>query len=231
MSRQEKEKGPAKHHRYESDMTRKEKREIEKEKLSTMSIGGKLGYIWTYYKGAMAAILGVILLIVVILQLVENSKYHTILNVSVVDAQTMEEQSKIQDELQKQFGTKNKYDQITFDTSYMMGEDVEKADYNTVMKFTTVIAAKDMDVLITTQNVYNHYKEQEMFLDLSSLFTPEECEKLGISKGTDMLDITNTPWLEKHKWVQYEPVYLTVISNTQNQDKVKEFITAVEEEK
>ena len=60
MSRQEKEKGPAKHHRYESDMTRKEKREIEKEKLSTMSIGGKLGYIWTYYKGAMAAILGVI---------------------------------------------------------------------------------------------------------------------------------------------------------------------------
>ena len=230
MSRQEKEKGPAKHHRYESDMTRKEKREIEKEKLSTMSIGGKLGYIWTYYKGAMAAVLGVILLIVFICQMIENSKYHTILNVSVVDAQTMDDQDKIQDKLQKEFGTENKYDQVTFDTSYMIG-DVEKADYNTVMKFTTVIAAKDMDILITTQNVYNHYKEEEMFMDLSTIFTPEECERYGISKGTDMLDITNTPWLEKHKWVQYEPVYLTVISNTQNQDKVKEFITTVEEEK
>ena len=36
--------------RYESDRTRKEKMELEREKLSGMNFSGKLEYIWTYYK-------------------------------------------------------------------------------------------------------------------------------------------------------------------------------------
>ena len=36
--------------RYESDMTRKEKMQLEKEKLSKMNFKEKLAYIWEYYK-------------------------------------------------------------------------------------------------------------------------------------------------------------------------------------
>ncbi|HIU77519.1 MAG TPA: hypothetical protein IAC62_16645 [Candidatus Pelethocola excrementipullorum] len=227
---QKNEKDPIEFHRYESDMTRKEKRELEKQKLGSMNWKEKLEYVWTYYKAAMAAVIGVIVVIVIVCQLVENSKYKTILNVSVINASMSEDTEAIGKELQDQFGTDNKYDKVSFDTSLMMG-DVETADYNMVMKFTTVVAAGDMDVLITTEEVYDHYKKQDMFLDLSTLFTPEECEQYGITPGMDRLDITDTAWLENHRWVQYEPVYLTVISNTNHQDKIKEFITAVEEEK
>lgn len=227
---QKNEKESMEFHRYESDMTKKEKRELEKHKLAGMSWKGKLGYIWTYYKPAMAGVIGVIALIVIVCQLVENAKYETILNVSVINASISEDTEAIQKELQSQFGTEDKYDKVTLDTTFMMG-DIETADYNMVMKFTTVVAAQDMDVLITTKEVYDHYESQEMFLDLSTLFTSEECEKYGISSGMDRLDITNTPWLEKNKWVEFEPVYLTVISNTKHQDKIKEFISAVEEDK
>ena len=43
--------------RYESDMTRKEKMQLEKEKLSKMNFKEKLAYIWEYYK---AVIFGII---------------------------------------------------------------------------------------------------------------------------------------------------------------------------
>ena len=127
-----------KFHRYESDMTRKEKRELEKQKLGSMNWKEKLEYIWTYYKAAMAAVIGVIVVIVIVCQLVENSKYKTILNVSVINASMSEDSEAIGEELQNQFGTDNKYDKVSFDTSLMMG-DVETADYNMVMKFTITI--------------------------------------------------------------------------------------------
>ncbi|HIR25025.1 MAG TPA: hypothetical protein IAB34_05930, partial [Candidatus Egerieimonas faecigallinarum] len=36
--------------RYESDMTPKEKRELERKKLASMTLGQKIGYLWEYYK-------------------------------------------------------------------------------------------------------------------------------------------------------------------------------------
>ena len=44
--------------RYESDMTPKEKRELERKKLKQMTAGQKLEYIWAYYKPHMAVALG-----------------------------------------------------------------------------------------------------------------------------------------------------------------------------
>ena len=95
--------------------------------------GGKLQYVWAYYKPAMAAVVGIILAIVFIWQTVENAKYKTVLNVSVIGASVGEQAEEIQEELQEQFGTENKYDKVTFDTSFMM-QDVETADYNIMMK-------------------------------------------------------------------------------------------------
>ena len=40
--------------RYESDMTPKEKRELEKKKLKQMTFPQKVEYIWAYYKLHMA---------------------------------------------------------------------------------------------------------------------------------------------------------------------------------
>lgn len=216
-------------HKYESDRTQKEKWELEKQKLSEMNLREKLQYIWTYYKPALAAVAGLIVAIVFICQVVENSKYETVLGIGVIGASMSEDTETVQEELQEQFGTGSKYDRVSFDTSFRM-QDVETADYGIVMKFTTVVAAQDLDVLITNKAVYDHYREQGMFMDLSALFTPEECARYGIEEGTDRLDITDTAWLAENKWVSYEPVYLTVISNTNHQDKIKEFIRAVEEE-
>ena len=43
--------------RYESDMTRKEKRQNELKKLKSMTFKQKAAYIWEYYKGVFAGII------------------------------------------------------------------------------------------------------------------------------------------------------------------------------
>ena len=48
-------------YKHETDLTKKEKRELEKMKLASMGWKGKLQYIWAYYKPQMAAIVAVIL--------------------------------------------------------------------------------------------------------------------------------------------------------------------------
>ena len=47
-------------YKHETDLTKKEKRELEKMKLASMGWKGKLQYIWAYYKPQMAAIVAVI---------------------------------------------------------------------------------------------------------------------------------------------------------------------------
>ena len=49
-------------YKNESDLSRKEKRLLEKEKLKGMGPGKKLQYIWMYYKPVMFGILAAIVL-------------------------------------------------------------------------------------------------------------------------------------------------------------------------
>ena len=65
-------------YKHETDLTKKEKRELEKMKLASMGWKGKLQYIWAYYKPQMAAIVAVIAIAFFVKDLYENSRIHTI---------------------------------------------------------------------------------------------------------------------------------------------------------
>ena len=93
---QKKQKDSVEFHRYESDMTKAEKRELEKQKLGTMNLKGKLEYIWAYYKPLIFGIIGAVVLVIVVCQQIENAKYKPILNVSVINAAMMNESETIQ---------------------------------------------------------------------------------------------------------------------------------------
>ena len=69
--------------RYESDMTRKEKMQLEKEKLSKMNFKEKLAYIWEYYKAVIFGIIAVIFIIGTIVNIHENAKYYDLVSIAV----------------------------------------------------------------------------------------------------------------------------------------------------
>ena len=119
--------------RYESDMTRKEKMQLEKEKLSKMNFKEKLAYIWEYYKAVIFGIIAVIFIIGTIVNIHENAKYYDLVSIAVVDYAGLQDVSPIEEDLKEALGTGDKYEKVSIDTSYSFGENLENADYNTLM--------------------------------------------------------------------------------------------------
>lgn len=220
----EEEDGKEKMPRYASDMTRKQKREAEKAKLGQMKLKGKLQYIWAYYKPVIFGIIAGIMVVVFIVQQVERSRYDTVFNLGIVDYTTtdMTGGDDPSGPVRKLLGIKDKYQEVNVDTSYSFSEKVEDTDPNVVMKFTTIVAAKELDAMLTTGTIADYYKKQDFFLDLSKLFSKEECAKYGITKGETKLDVTGSKWLADNKLVGYTPVYLVVLStmDTKPDDEV-----------
>lgn len=217
--------------RYESDRTRKEKMELEREKLSGMNFSGKLEYIWTYYKPLIFGVIGVIALIFIIRNQIENAKYYEILSIGVANSSTTDSTEPLEEELKERFGDPDdKYQRVGIDTSYSFGGDMDTGEYSVIMKFTAVTAAQEMDILICNEDVYENFDNQEYFMDLTDLLSEEECQKYGISEGDTALDITGLPRYQEMNLTAYEPVYLTVLVNAQNLDTTKAFINYLEED-
>ena len=72
--------------KHESDLTKKEKRLLEKEKLKVMDWKGKLQYIWMYYKVWIFAAIGIVFLAFGIRSWIENARIKTFLSIAVVDS-------------------------------------------------------------------------------------------------------------------------------------------------
>ena len=72
----------------ELDLSKKERRLIEKEKLKGMGIGKKLEYIWMYYKPVIFGVIAAIALVFGVRDYYEGLKVKTVLSVAVVDSRS-----------------------------------------------------------------------------------------------------------------------------------------------
>ena len=140
--------------RYESDMTPKEKRELERKKLKQMTAGQKLEYIWAYYKPHMAVALGIILLIVFIGQMIYRSQFDTVFYAAIING-TAGDGETLAEDFKNYTGDTDKYHEYTIDNSMYLMKDQE--DYQMVMKLSTIIGAQQVDVLIAPEYKFQEY--------------------------------------------------------------------------
>ena len=68
---------------YESDLTKEQKRNIEREKIKSMSGTKKLGYLWTYYKIWLLVPVLVIVAVVTGIQIWQNAQEKPLLYVNI----------------------------------------------------------------------------------------------------------------------------------------------------
>ena len=167
--------------RYESDMTPKEKMELERKKLKQMTAGQKLEYIWAYYKPHMAVALGIILLIVFIGQMIYRSQFDTVFYAAIING-TAGDGEALAEDFKNYTGDTDKYHEYTIDNSMYLMKDQE--DYQMVMKLSTIIGAQQVDVLIAPEweqqkekflkRIYHAYHKaphfEEVWKDLEPAF-------------------------------------------------------------
>jgi hypothetical protein len=211
--------------RYESDMTRKEKRDLEKKKLKSMSGKEKLGYIWAYYKLHMAACLGVILVCCVIGQIIYRAQFDTVFSAAVLNG-GMGDSEVMAEDFKKYIGDEDKYHEISIDSGmYFTGDD--SADYTSVMKLTTLISAKEIDVVVATKAQFDKYQDLDAFIPMSELLTAEQMEAYGDSVSEYGIHIGNNEMLEEYGMTTGDDAYMGVFNYVEDLDNSKKFITYV----
>lgn len=208
--------------RYESDLTRKEKRELEKKKLKQMSWKQRIGYIWEYYKLHMAAALGVILVLCIIGQIIYRGQFETIFSVAVLNSPMGDSEGMAAD-FKKYIGDTDKYHEVTVDSS-MIFAGKEQTDYTSTMKLTTLIGAQELDAMIAPKEQIDHYAQMEAFHPMDEILTQEEMEKYGDRVTEYGIHIGETEKMKEFSMTTGSDSYVAVFVNTDNLDNAKSFI-------
>ncbi len=216
--------------RYESDMTPKEKRELERKKLASMTLGQKIGYLWEYYKIWLLILAVVIMFISMFVTMYQNSQKINLMGMAVANSTTLSDTSGVTEDLIEMLGTGDEHETVTVDTSYYFNEDIANTDPNIIMKFSTMVAAQSIDVLISSEHVMDYYKDQEMFLMPSEYLSEEQIAALGDRVSEYGVRIDGSSLLEKWDLVAYEPVYFTVIANSPNVENAVKLLEKLVEE-
>lgn len=205
--------------KHESDMTPKEKRQAEIEKLRGMSLGEKAGYLWTYYK--IWLLIPVILIIVIWqgIQIYHNVREVELLSIGIADTglDTTSGQEALESDLLGLLGTGDKYEVITLDTGISSGDDSAA-----VMKRATVMGAGTMDMLICGEELYEEYEAQGAFADWVEILG-EDYGKYEEYFDDGRLELSKSARWDAYGLVAYEPVYAGALVGADKTDVFRQF--------
>ena len=207
---------------YESDLTAKEKRQIEWEKIKNMNWKERIEHIWLYYKVHMIILLAILCFIGLIVQSIENRKYETMLNVTIINS-GIQDMDGLEADFKAYLGDEEKYHEYVVDSNYYLtGND--SSDYNYVIKLTTMVGAQEIDVFIATKEQFEKYDEMDAFVPMDELLTPEQIEYFGDDVSETCLHFTESEKLEEFGLLPGNDYYLCVFVYTEHLDYAKEFI-------
>lgn len=214
--------------KYESDMTRKEKRELEREKLAAMNGLEKAEYILSYYKYHLLGLLLIILAVVGIVKWMGMQKNEDYLYAMIVNAP--EEESTLMDDFRKEIGDEDKYHQYSLDTSVFLMNDEEGKlvlDPSAQMKLTTLVGAQVVNVLICPKEVYDSYRGSEVLYQISDFMGEEFAAEHKDICLEDAVLVEDSATLKKYGLQSKEPAYLIAFGYAEHPEVVKEFIDFV----
>jgi len=222
-----------------SDMTIKERLQNEKKKLKELSFKKKIEYIWDYYKPIMLGIILGITLISVIVQMVINISKEDVLYVASINAMTHTEENFPFVEGFKEYANIDEKKQVvTVDTSLRLNyasEEMDEYYMNSAMKLAAIIAARQLDVMLMEEIVYQRHHEDGTFYDLQELLPTKLYETVEpyLIWGSTQEDSTSRPYaidvteiaaVDVKNTFGDKEIFLGVIVNTSNSEYVIQFI-------
>lgn len=211
--------------KHESDMTSREKRELEREKLASMNGKEKLEYILSYYKLHIAAVIGVIFLIIGIGVWIDDMQDESMLYAAVINGTGLD--TALMEEFQVQQKDQNRHHQYVLDTSIVFSgqQESQQMDYASRVKMTSLEGARTVDLYICPKSLYQEYASEEgALLSVEKVMGaefvaehPDICEK-------DAIRVENSEILKKYGYENSEPAYLIVFYYTKHPQIVAEFV-------
>lgn len=202
---------------YESDLTKEEKRRMEKEKIKGMSGTKKLGYLWTYYKIWLLVPLLVIVAVVTGVQIWQNAQEKPLLYVNISDTEmgSDEGMDRLSEDLRTLLGAENIHETVPVTNSIL-----SSSNYEASVMMSVWLSTGEMDIVLCDEETYREYEAQGVFLSAEELFGDDlSLAADHIQDGMVMLD---TARISAYGIVPYSPVCAGVLTTATHKEEAKE---------
>lgn len=220
-------------------------------KMKGKSFKEKLQYFWEYYKLPTIVIVFALILVISLIKTAINNRdvaFEAVM-VNCIDTPDPVQFEEI-------LGIDQKKEAVVYDNSFSMLADpasYNESFYTSAQKLVAVVAAAQVDVMISDKELSESYFNSEFFADLRNYFTEEELlkmnepyedengnltepnkviwhqminEETGEPIGEYMpiaIDIGDAPAITSVPCCYYEHVYFTVFVNTQHPEDIRKF--------
>lgn len=214
----------------------------ERKKMREMSFRDKIWYIGEYYKLHILVAAIALFLLYAVGFIFYQKTFTTQLTCMVINdrGSNAVDYETLQAGFAERMGY-GKKDRLEFDTSlYLsMKSGTSEMDYATMAKITAMVASKDLDIMITDEEVIDHYSSNGGYLDLEE-FLPADLWELVkddayYTKDEDgsvhpfAVNLENSQFHEITN-CGLEPAYLGFVNNSKRTDTAVEFLRYLYEE-
>lgn len=202
--------------KHESDLTKKEKRALEIQKIKSLKGKKKVEYLLTYYRSVLLILIICIFMISMLIPVFQNAQKNPVLTLAVVDANYEADTTPLKEELLKYMGATGKHDEIVFDTT-------TTSSGNNVKLTILLLAEGDTDAVICNPKAYDFCEEKGVFLDWKELLG-DSYSKYEMYMTNDILDLSKIPAWQEGNYTTYEPAYLGVLQTADHTEAVLQFL-------
>lgn len=201
---------------YESDLTKQQKRQMEREKIRKMSGTKKLGYLFTYYKVWLLVPVILIVLVVTGLQIRRNALEQPLLYVNISDpVMGADEQAEtLSADLLQRIGTGNRYETVPVTTSVL-----SSSDYEASMMMSVWLSTGEMDLVICDEETCKTFTEQGVFFSCEEIFGGDS-DRVKDHMKNGMLTLDPAVWFS-YGLTAYTPVYVGVPTSSAHVENAK----------
>ncbi|MDC7286939.1 hypothetical protein NXH76_03935 [Blautia schinkii] len=215
--------------KHESDLTKKERRLLEKEKLKDMGFGKKLEYIWMYYKPVIFGIIAFIALIFLGRDIYLNAQKETVLSISVVNAGNVDSEAVAAD-IKSLLGFEDKNEVVEVAANLITNGDGTGFDYYTQMAYVTQVQTQALDVLVMPESLFEGLAKDdtEIFANLQEVLGDEVYAAFGENIDEKHLTLTGNPLKETFD-VVYDPLCIAVMVNSKHTENAANWIASLAE--
>lgn len=202
--------------KYESDMTQKEKRAQELQKIKSLKGKKRVEYLWTYYRSFLLILLVFVFVICLIVPIIQNIQRNPVLTLALVDANLEADTESLEQKILNYLDTSGKHDEVVIDTT-------ATSSGNYVKLATLLLAESDTDAVICNSDTYEFCKQKDCFIDWQKLLGNDYSDyEMYMTDG--VIDLSKIPAWQEENYTLYEPVYLGVLQNSEHPETVLLFL-------
>lgn len=209
--------------KHESDMSPKEKRELEKSYLRKMNFSQKAEHILAYYKTHMLLTFIAVLGIIFAAYYIYRMQVDIVFNALVINSHGGNTKA-LGTDFKEFIGEDSLFHEIFMDDSLTFTGSSLSSHYNEI-KLSSYLNNKLVDVMIVDEEYYHQYKDSGLLMPLFKLLSDEEFKHLGQEDGDIWgIPITGNKRLAENGFYIQGEVYLVVMQDAPHRENAKKFI-------